>query len=56
MIYYVDFDTKKVSAQSKENPEDMGQKYDVSDDFGSGMNKALDKMREKDSFEIDLEL
>jgi hypothetical protein len=39
----------------KDNPdaerEDMKQPYDVSDEIGSGGNKALDKMREKDEKE-----
>lgn len=39
-----------VKVQFNENPdverEDINQKYDMSDDFGSGMNIALDNMRE----------
>lgn len=46
---FEDLDEKIKKVQIKENPdverEDMKQKYDMSDSFGSGMNKALDRLR-----------
>jgi len=50
--------TKKVLL--KDNPdeerEDLNQKYDMSDPFGSGMNIALDNMQEKASGDMDVEM
>jgi hypothetical protein len=49
-----------VKVQFKENPdverEDINQKYDMSDDFGSGMNIALDNMREASTDDANIDL
>lgn len=50
---YFDIDPKTSKVQYQENPDvsrmDMRQEYDMSDNFGSNMTIALDKMQEKDS-------
>jgi len=49
-----------VKVQFNENPdverEDINQKYDMSDEFGSGMNIALDNMREASPGDSDIDL
>lgn len=52
-------DEKMKKVQLKENPdqdrEDIKQKYDMSEDFGSGMNVALDKLRGKKAGDADID-
>lgn len=54
---YLDIDPKTAKVQYGENPDvarmDMRQEYDMSDNFGSNMTVALDKMRGKTSTDVD---
>jgi len=57
---FFDLDPKTAKVLLEDNPDlqrsDMKQEYDMTDDFGSGMNIALNKMQGKKAMEIDLGL
>jgi hypothetical protein len=56
---HFDLDPKTEKVLSKDNPDetrkDMQQEYDMKDDFGSGMNVALDKMNKKEAQDVSVE-
>jgi len=56
---HFDLDPKTEKVLSKDNPDeirkDMQQEYDMKDDFGSGMNLALDKMNKKEAQDVSVE-
>jgi len=56
---FLDLDPKTAKVQFDENPDvsrpDMKQEYDLSDNFGSGMNIALDNVCKREAQDISIE-